>query len=389
MGGATARAAVGACPADGAFAEGGARTEVPSLAPRDAGTLPTGAGAHAMDATQSPGKSRRRPMRALADRGPRTAKNGGVHTETVCTTAEIIASRTGRVYNASHMGLGRRSTAFASRPLYLALFALAFAALPSGALAQGGESCKAISQAANLESQDRFREARALLQACINAECGGDTRGQCAMALQKLNEVTPSIVVRAEDHRGHDLVDVEVRLGGETLTRSLDGMAIPVDPGEHAVEFVRAGSAPVVRKLLIARGEKFRPLDVRLAPTNAPPPRLTRAAATSSSRLAASITLLSLGAAGLGTFAWLGTSARSQEDDLEGCSPTCSDGLVDSVERRYWLANISLGAGLLALGGGTWLLLSGSSDSGAAASDPLVDVWLLPGGGYAGYRGQF
>ena len=255
------------------------------------------------------------------------------------------------------------------------------------AFAQDDPSCRAIEGAQTLVAADRFREARALLQQCVNAQCGGDVRRRCAVELQQLNQVTPSVVVRVEDERGNDLVDVEVRLGGETLATSLDGMAIPVDPGVHSFELRRPGFEPVTTTLTIARGEKFRSLDVRLGPGSADGSSASDGG-LSTAQLASGLSLVSVGAAGIVGFAWLGTKARSQERDLTECSPRCSEGRVDRVRKRYVLANVSLGAGVLALGGATWLFLSGL-DFGGGNDASGIDVGLLPGGGYATYGGSF
>src|SRR3954463_16306670 len=98
-------------------------------------------------------------------------------------------------------------------------------------------ACEAVEQTESLRNDGQYRKARARLLECVNAQCGGDVRRRCAATLQKLDAVTPSIVVRAEDPSGNDLTDVAVSLGDERLVNQLDGMAIPVDPGEHRFVF--------------------------------------------------------------------------------------------------------------------------------------------------------
>lgn len=244
-----------------------------------------------------------------------------------------------------------------------------------------------------MRDEGQYRKARASLLECVNAQCGGDVRRRCATTLQRLDAVTPSIVVRATAPSGDDLTDVSVSLEGEQLVSSLDGMAIPVDPGEHTFTFTRAGHEPVVQTVLIAEGEKFRPIDVvvgappALSPSDAESAP-TPSGASSSERTFATGTLVGVGLVGLGTFTWLGLRARSGERDLESCDPACSDGAVDSVQKRYVLANVSLGVSVLALGAATWLLLTAPS-SDATAEDHGLAIGADRDGAFASYSGRF
>src|SRR5262245_60517580 len=94
-------------------------------------------------------------------------------------------------------------------------------------------SCEAVQRTESLRASGQYRAARAKLLECVNAQCGGDVRRRCATILQRLDAITPSIVVRAQLASGNDATDVTVSLENQVLATSLDGMAIPVDPGEH------------------------------------------------------------------------------------------------------------------------------------------------------------
>jgi hypothetical protein len=275
---------------------------------------------------------------------------------------------------------------------YTLLGSLVFS--PRAARSQAPDpTCEAVERTEGMRNEGHYRKARASLLECVNAQCGGDVRRRCATTLQKLDAVTPSIVVRATEPSGDDLTEVSVSLGGEQLVRSLDGMAIPVDPGEHTFTFTRAGHEPVVKTLTISQGEKFRPIDVVVG---APPALASSeadvatapAAASTSERTVATATLIGVGVVGLGAFTWLGLRARSGEKDLEGCDPACSDGAVDSVQKRYVLANVSLGVSVLALGAATWLLLTAPS-SDATAEDHGLAIGADRDGAFASYSGRF
>src|SRR6185436_20500068 len=98
--------------------------------------------------------------------------------------------------------------------------------------APGVHGCEAVQQTEGLRASGQYRAARTRLLECVNAPCAGDVRRRCATALQKLDAVTPSIVLRAQLANGNDATDVSVRMENEQLASSLNGLAIPVDPGE-------------------------------------------------------------------------------------------------------------------------------------------------------------
>jgi hypothetical protein len=256
-------------------------------------------------------------------------------------------------------------------------------------------SCEAVEQTEAIRAEGQYRKARARLLECVNAQCGGDVRRRCAATLQKLDAITPSIVVRAEDPSGNDLTDVSVSLGDERLVNELDGMAIPVDPGEHRFVFTREGQTPVVQTLNIEQGQKFRAIDVVIGspPTLALPPAMQASSAGnsgSSDRTVAAATLVGVGLIGVASFTVLGLRARSGEEVLERCKPNCSEGRVESVKMRYLLANVSIGAGALALGAATYLILSGSSDDKVAdPADRGLAVGADATGAFASYSGRF
>jgi len=255
-------------------------------------------------------------------------------------------------------------------------------------------SCGAVEQTEAMRAEGRYRESRVRLLECVNAQCGGDVRRRCAATLQKLDANTPSIVVRAEDAQGNDVLDVSVSLGEEPLVSSLDGMAIAIDPGEHHFVFTRPGYAPVLEVIKISEGQKFRAIDVVIGsePALASKPAEAEPVASdagATERAIASATLIGVGAVGVASYAWLGLSARSGEDELGECAPNCSRGKVDSVETRYLLANVSIGVGVLALGAATWLLLSGPSGDEVAEPNGGLAIGADAHGGFAAYSGRF
>jgi hypothetical protein len=251
-----------------------------------------------------------------------------------------------------------------------------------------------VEKTESMRAEGHYRDARARLLECVNAQCGGDVRRRCAATLQKLDAVTPSIVVRAEDANGNDVTDVSVKLGDELLVKSLDGMAIPVDPGEHRFAFQRVGEEPVVQTLTIQRGEKFRSIDVQIGPSATDTEQAgvgaDGPASKSNARWVAGGSLIGVGAFGLVGFTWLGLSARSTEKELQRtCKTACNKARVDAMGTRYVLANVSLGVGVAALGVATWLLLSAPASDGVAQPTDGLAIGAGADGAFASYSGRF
>jgi len=273
---------------------------------------------------------------------------------------------------------------------------LSLCARAAGAQAPEANSCEAVQQTESMRAAGQYRAARTRLLECVNAQCGGDVRRRCAAVLQKVEAVTPSIVLRAHLANGNDVTDVSVAMGSEQLASSLNGLAIPVDPGEHELVFERAGLPPVSQTVTIREGEKFRAIDVQLDPS--PPAASTEASSQSSSafgydqRLALGGTLIGVGVVALASSIWIGTTARSDEKELQeqDCKPYCGKAAVDSIRTRYVLSNVALGVGVVALGSATWVLLSGPRRPSASVSD-LAGLSIVAGsdGAFASYAHQF
>jgi hypothetical protein len=267
---------------------------------------------------------------------------------------------------------------------------------PQAAHAQANE-CAPLTRSAALRTESKLRAARSELTSCMEAsECNADARRRCAADLQTLANEMPSVVVHAHDGRGNDLVDVSVTLDGDPFVSKLDGLAMPLDPGEHTFVFTRAGQEPVTRTEQIEPKDKFKLVTVEIpdaellrqrALAEAPPGR-THAPPD---RLIAGISLAGVGVVGLAAFAGLGADARSEEREMRAsnCKPDCSKGRVDSVSTRYTLSNISLGVGIASLGAAAWVLFTGSASTPAADPSAKLDVVAGPRGGTLTLTSQF
>ncbi len=88
-------------------------------------------------------------------------------------------------------------------------------------------------------------------------------RRDCAQWASSVSDTIPSIVVDARDAAGKDVGDVSVSVDGAIVVSSLDGKAIPLDPGPHTLVFARAGSSPVTEKVILKEGARGRTFVVR------------------------------------------------------------------------------------------------------------------------------
>ncbi len=265
----------------------------------------------------------------------------------------------------------------------------------------------------------RLRRARQAFAACASASCGSLSQ-QCRSGLQLLDSDTPSVIPVVTDGSGAERVDVRVSMDGELLTSQIDGRSVDVDPGVHEFSF-SAGQGDVhSERVLILQGQRNRVISVVLeraaaAPsisTNAslaapPPPadasmtqsaeqqislapaasRRAVAASDSTDRpLASPVLAYVVGGAGLaavGTSLLLAHWGREDNLLLDRCAPNCSRQSVDHVSNMYIAADITLGAGVVALGAATWLYLSRPEVEDEKAATYHFDVQPTASGAYA------
>jgi hypothetical protein len=241
-----------------------------------------------------------------------------------------------------------------------------------------------------LRDRGKLLAARARFLACSRDACPRLVRTDCAGWLADVDARIPSIVVSAQDPAGRDAADVKVTLNGEVISTRLDGLAIPVDPGEHRFRFERSGSPPIEETILLREGERRRAVSVRFRDPNAPredAPKTPAPAASgpSTGTLAAAITLGAAGLAGGGAFAYLAATAKSDRDHLrETCAPGCKQADVDAIRTKEIAANVALGAGIAAIASGVLVLTLGPRKAPASAT-----ISVLPGGGALSIGGRF
>jgi hypothetical protein len=210
----------------------------------------------------------------------------------------------------------------------------------------------------------------------------------------------PSVVPVAVDEAGVNLIDVQVSLDGAPLVNAPAGQAIELDAGMHHFAFERADLTKVETDVLVALGQKNRPVQVTLrrrlvaseavvlpaaspaASPTASPPRTTR-----SPLAIAGVAAAAVGVVGVGVGAVLAAAAKSEQTDASCPSNVCRPGsnpgaLRDALTDANVATALFIGGGVLAAAGVTTWLLAPSRHTERVARVRLAPVALRDGGGF-------
>jgi hypothetical protein len=224
------------------------------------------------------------------------------------------------------------------------------------------------------------------------------------LSRESLAATAPQAFKDAQEHARKVLAEAKPRIAklkiavaaptGVTFVVKLDGEVVPTanlntnrptDPGEHIVEATAQGYKNASAKVRLTDGgldsvaltlevDPNAPKVVAVeAPITAPPP----AAAPARSRVPAYVAL-GVGAVGLGVGAVTGIIALGKKSDLDGacknkvCPSSAQQDTIDSGKTFGTVSTIGFAVGIVGVGVGTVLLLTGGSSSAStAASNPL------------------
>lgn len=221
--------------------------------------------------------------------------------------------------------------------------------------------------------------ARELFAKCSAAECPTVLRKDCTSWVEDAEAQIPSIVLGANDGRGHDVVEARASVDGALVRERLDGIAVALNPGAHVVRFESAGLPPVEVQVVLRAGEKNRPVLAALAPP-APAPTASRASPPAvvspepHPHVPAGAWLLgAVSVAGFAVFGTLGAIGSSDASTLRAtCAPGCSDAQVQAVRTKLLGADVGLGVGVVSLALATWIAIRGLSASRPASAWEIV-----------------
>lgn len=212
-----------------------------------------------------------------------------------------------------------------------------------------------------LSKQGKLTPALEQLLVCAQASCPPFLAKECTANYDRIKTSVPTVTLIARRSETEPLVDVKVSVDGKPLVTRIDGLSVPVDPGVHEFVFEHEGDAPVSVRVLLAEGEKNKPVvaEFRVAPP--PPPAAKEPAPLAPTRPpapepagfrvpAAAYVLGGVGIVGLGvgiTFRALG--AEDYNTLAESCGHRCEQSEVDAAKRKYLISHIGLGVGAAAL----------------------------------------
>lgn len=260
---------------------------------------------------------------------------------------------------------------------------VAFVLTLSQSASASTESCtRAHAAGQREENAGHLKEALASFQTCASdAECPLPIRNECTQLYTTVEGRLPTLVFSVIDGNGNDVVDVQTWSGDTLLVSGLDGRPVAVNPGLHALRFELPTGEVLTKSIVVRQGEKDRILSLKLPrgdlgstqPSDVhierAAPSLTTKTTTAAapdmrltvplgSWIAYGVGVAALGA--WGTFALLG---RSEESNLDKCSPNCASTMqrdYDAMKRNYLIADVSLGvAGAAAIAGTVVLLTMG------------------------------
>lgn len=285
------------------------------------------------------------------------------------------------------------------RPLPTFVFASALlSTVASQAHADPKQECiSAHEESQFLRRQGKLTAEREKLLVCSQDSCPEILRVACVQWLDRNLADLPTIVLEAHDEDGKPTNDVKVEIDGRPARSSLDGRAQNIDPGEHRFRFTSAKGAVREVNVVVGQGQKNKAVVVEFGEAKRPGSGVDLAEldalAARRSRRTVGFIVGGIGFAALATGIVFGFAALEASDDARCTSPcprlepngspgtklTDASESYDRAQTFGWVSNIGIAAGVVGLGLGTYLVLTGGSPKGARSTGWLAPS-PLPGG---------
>lgn len=260
----------------------------------------------------------------------------------------------------------------------------------------------------------KLRASQESLRFCSSAACPDSVRNECTKLFGELDRLVPSVVFEVDDGAGKAIGKVRVTIDGQPFAEKLDGVALPVDPGEHTFTFEVADRPVVVQKLAFQEGATRRervtiaapsapppagppPNDKVVDPVRSPPPAPDAGAATGSGQRVVGVILGVTGVVGLGVGGLLGGLSSSQWSSSKAscASSTACLNRVQALEEHDSATSLATGStvafvagGVLAATGLVVFFLAPKPGATTSASVTVVPS-MAPGGGGMMAVGRF
>jgi hypothetical protein len=255
-------------------------------------------------------------------------------------------------------------------PLALATLALLAAAREAKAEDTVRVCIAASTEGQTLRKQGKLLAAHDAMIACARDACPAIVRSHCARWLSEVDAAIPSLVVRAQDASGADVLGARLAIDGRPA--KLDGQPVQLDPGEHVIAIEGNGGRQVRQEehVLLLEGEASRRVTLRFPAAgagganggaNAGAPLGDKADAGSPSvepskgerHIATGAWILGgVGIVSLGLGTYFALAASSQLNDLNAtCSPHCTQAETQSGRTDALLFDVLVGVGGAAVAG--------------------------------------
>lgn len=259
-------------------------------------------------------------------------------------------------------------------PSLLLGLALFFAALPAPAKDTVAKCTEAAEGAQRKRAAGQLRAASQLIPACLAPECPALVRKHCGKWREELAEVTPTLVFRVVDANGHDVSHGKILLDDEAVSETLDGRAVPVDPGAHKVQWVHE-KEHIERDIVVREGERARAVVLALpSSTTTAPAAATKPVPPSKEREGASPWPWVLGGIGLGlgvtgaVFWGVGSNEHGNLESSCARTSSCREADVSRAKTELVVGDVLVGVGVVAIATTVvWLILRDTSSPTTSA----------------------
>lgn len=282
------------------------------------------------------------------------------------------------------------------RRLFALTLTAALLSISPGARADSTkQACvQAYVDAQRLRKADKLTEARQKLELCADDACPATVKKDCKPWLEENERDQPTLAFSALDLTGKKTATVRVIVDGTKLGDQLPSGPLKVDPGAHTIRFEAEGLEPIEVEVSLQKGEKAREVladfskQKKAAQPAAPEGPAPATAETTRRKTPVLVYVLGgVGVLGLASFAYFGSTGKSEEDDLaDSCAPGCDPADVDAAHRKMLIADISLGVSAVAFGAAAYVFFTRPAKTESATR---LGVTALPGGGGAFVRGSF
>jgi hypothetical protein len=270
---------------------------------------------------------------------------------------------------------------------------LVLALLSSAAPARAEATCiTAYEQTQTLRKDGKPLASRAQAAICSRESCPALLTKDCTRWLAELDAVIPTVVLDPRTPAGARRADTRVKVDGAPLNDKNDGKSVALEPGAHTFVFEADGAAPVERAVVLKEGERNKKITVTLAPASS-------STGGPGAERPIPIGVWIFGGASvvaLGVSAVFAVDALGKKSDLDKCKPRCAGADVDAMSSSFTLADVALGAGVMAGAAAVYLFLTRpTAESGPAPTTGVARPRTvpfaapLPGGGAVGLSAVF